>query len=97
MKMYWVNGGITPRILNLGIRWWWVVSFTSRPLYPRGEAPGAHCLGGWVGRRSGLDAVAKKKSIIAPAGKVNPGRLTRSLFLVLTELPRLHGRCGKVE
>ena len=24
------------------------------PLYPR-ERPGTHCVGGWVGRRSGLD------------------------------------------
>jgi hypothetical protein len=27
------NGGITPRILILGTRWMWVVSFTSRPPY----------------------------------------------------------------
>jgi hypothetical protein len=28
------SGGIAPHILNLDIRWSWVVSFTSRPLYP---------------------------------------------------------------
>jgi hypothetical protein len=32
-------GGIAPRILDLGIRWRLVVSFTSRPLYPRGKSP----------------------------------------------------------
>jgi len=27
------------RILHLGARWRWVVSFTPRPLYPRGKSP----------------------------------------------------------
>jgi len=31
--------GIAPRILDLGTRWIWVVSFTSRPLYPQGKSP----------------------------------------------------------
>jgi len=35
----WGSGGITPRILNLGTRWSWVVRFTSRPLYHRGKSP----------------------------------------------------------
>jgi len=34
-----VNGGTVPRILNMGIRWRWVVSFTPRPLYPQGNSP----------------------------------------------------------
>jgi hypothetical protein len=29
------SGGIAPRILNLGTRWRWVVSFTPSPLYPQ--------------------------------------------------------------
>jgi len=33
------NGGIAPRMLDLGTRWWWVVSFLTRPLYPRGKCP----------------------------------------------------------
>jgi hypothetical protein len=28
MKAYWGSGGIAPRILDLGTRWRWVVSFT---------------------------------------------------------------------
>jgi hypothetical protein len=32
--MYWGNGGIAPRILNLSARWRWVVSFILQPLYP---------------------------------------------------------------
>jgi hypothetical protein len=35
----WGSGGIDPRILDLGNRWWWVVSFTPRTLYPRGKSP----------------------------------------------------------
>jgi len=34
------NGDIAPRILNLGSRWGWVVSFTTRPHYPRGKIRG---------------------------------------------------------
>jgi len=34
MKAYWGSEGIAPRILDRGIRWRWLVSFTSRPLYP---------------------------------------------------------------
>jgi hypothetical protein len=39
MKAYWGSGGITPRILDLGTRWRWVVSFTARLLYPQGKSP----------------------------------------------------------
>jgi hypothetical protein len=35
MRTYWLSGGITPRILNFGTRWRWVVIFTPRPLYPQ--------------------------------------------------------------
>jgi len=38
MKTYWENGGIAPRVLNVGARWRWVVSFMSRPLYPRNKS-----------------------------------------------------------
>jgi hypothetical protein len=39
MKTYWGNGGTAPCILDLGTTWRWVVSFTSRPLYPQGKYP----------------------------------------------------------
>jgi len=32
MKTYGVNKGIDPRILNLGARWRWAVSFTQQSL-----------------------------------------------------------------
>jgi hypothetical protein len=37
MKTCWGSGGIAPCIINLVARWRWVVSFTPRRLYPRGE------------------------------------------------------------
>jgi hypothetical protein len=50
------------RIFNLGIRRRWVVSFTPRPLYPRGKIPpGTLWIGGWVDPRAGLDDVEKRK------------------------------------
>jgi hypothetical protein len=40
MKEYWrVEVRIAPRILDLGIGWRWVVSFTPLPLYPQGKSP----------------------------------------------------------
>jgi hypothetical protein len=51
-----------PRILDLGISWKQVVSFTPRPLYPRRRShPGAHWIGGWMDPRTGLDTVDKRK------------------------------------
>jgi hypothetical protein len=39
MKTYWGSGCIAPRILDLGTRWRWVVSFTPRQLYSQGKSP----------------------------------------------------------
>jgi hypothetical protein len=36
---YWGSGDTAPRIPNLDTRWRWIVSFTPRPLYPRGKRP----------------------------------------------------------
>jgi len=62
------SGGIVPRILKHGTRWRYVV--TSRPsrLTPGVKIPNSHRLGGWVGPRTGLDAMWKRKNpTIAPA------------------------------
>jgi hypothetical protein len=32
-------GGVAQHILDFGTTWWWVVSFTPRPLYPQVESP----------------------------------------------------------
>jgi hypothetical protein len=60
MEAYWGSGGIAP-LIDLGTGWGWVVSFTPRPLYLRERAPGTHWIGGWVGPRTVLDAVVKRK------------------------------------
>lgn len=39
MKIYEGSEGTAPRILNLGIRWKWAVSFTLRPLCAWGKSP----------------------------------------------------------
>jgi hypothetical protein len=38
-----------------------VVSFTTRPLYPRGNS-GVCCVGGWLGSRTSLNPMEKNKS-----------------------------------
>jgi len=66
--MYCGSVGLTPLILNFGIRWWSVVSFMLWPLYLLGMSP-QHPLEWKLGSpRASLDAVAKRKGcIIAPA------------------------------
>jgi hypothetical protein len=61
LKAYWGGGGTAPRILDLGTRQRWVVSFTPRPLYPQANSPATHWTGGWAGLRASLDAVVKRK------------------------------------
>jgi len=74
------NVGITSRILNVGIRWRWVVSFTPRPLYPAGRTPGTHRIQGWVGPSAGLDAVAKRKIPCPSREKNRPTRCTVTIW-----------------
>jgi hypothetical protein len=73
MKAYWRSGGIVPRILDLGTRRRWVVSFTPRPLYSQGKNPGIHWIRGWVDPRAGLDAVVKRKipPVIQPVAQLS--------------------------
>jgi hypothetical protein len=82
VKMYWGSGGSTPGILNLSARWNWMVSFTLRHFTPRKKAPGTHWIGGWVGPRAGLDAVAKRK-IPSSSWELSAGRPDRSVFQIV--------------
>jgi hypothetical protein len=57
---------------DLGTRWGWVVSVTTRPRFNLGErTPDTHCTGGWVGPRAGLAQRIEEKSF-APAGDRTP-------------------------
>jgi hypothetical protein len=70
-------------ILDLGTRWKWVVSFTPRPLYPRGNCPPprTHWIGGWVCPKIGLDTV-EKRTYLASAGNQTPAVLCSGQFLL---------------
>jgi hypothetical protein len=59
----WERGCIDPRFLEFSTSWRWVVSFTPRPLYPRGKSPwyplgrrldGSQNRSGWRGKRKFL-------------------------------------------
>jgi hypothetical protein len=71
MKTHWGVEVWLHSFFDLGTRWRWMVSFTTRPLYPRERAPSTHWIGGWVGSRAVLDAVMKKKCP-APRRESNP-------------------------
>jgi hypothetical protein len=53
---------IDPGALNVGISWMWVVNFTLRRLYLRGNNPWYPLDRGRVGPRTGLDDVEREKS-----------------------------------
>jgi hypothetical protein len=80
MKVYWWSGGIAPRILDLGTRWRWVVSFTSRPLYHKGKNPWYPLdrrLGG-PQSRSGRGGEEKNSQPLAGIKPYNPDSPARS-------------------
>jgi hypothetical protein len=55
-------------ILDLGYRWGWVVSVTTRPRFSPGEGtPGIPC-GGWVGLRAVLDTEVTIKVLLLQPG-----------------------------
>jgi hypothetical protein len=51
-----------------------VVSFTPRPLYPWGKSAGTHKIGSWVGPRTGLDDVKKRKLLTLLGLELRPLR-----------------------
>jgi hypothetical protein len=76
----WGSGGITPPFLTSALEggeW-----SASRPCqFTLGErAPGTHWEGDWMGPRTGLDAVEKRKTF-CPCRGSNPGRPANSLSL----------------
>jgi hypothetical protein len=77
MKTYWGSGGIAPHILDLGTRWRWMVSFTSRQLYLQGKNP-LYPLDRRLGgpqSRSGRGGEEKNSQ---PLPGLNPDRQARS-------------------
>jgi hypothetical protein len=89
MKTYWLNGGMAPRIFNLGTRWKLSASrrgrFTSRVKNSRYQF-----FGDWVGPRADLDAVAKRESPIT----TRVWNWTLDVQLVAWSLYWLNYRCS---
>jgi hypothetical protein len=72
MKAYGGSGCIDPHFLDLGTSWRRMVSFTPRPLNPRGKSPRYHWIRGWVDPRAGLDDVEKRKFLTLPGIEIRP-------------------------
>jgi hypothetical protein len=88
-KKDWGKLRQSTNILDFGTRLKWVVSFTTRPLYSQGKAPGTHWIGGRVGPRSGLDFM-EKRIIPRPCREPNHDRPVYIPDVISTELSRLH-------
>jgi hypothetical protein len=88
MKAYRGSGGIVPYILDLGTRWReWSASRHGR-FTPREGDSGTNWIGGWVGPRAGLDAVAKRK-ILNPSRDLEHPIIQPVVERYTTELFRL--------
>jgi hypothetical protein len=81
MEAYWGSEGVAPRILE------WSASRRDR-FTPRERAPDTRCIVGWVGPRTGLDAVVRRK-IPTPYRDSNPPFLQPVDQCYTTELSRL--------
>jgi hypothetical protein len=82
-QSFWVSGGISPSILNLGTGWRWVVSLKTwlhySPPPPIERAPVTCLAGGWVGPTVGVNAVNKRK-ISCTCRKSDPDSIAESLY-----------------
>jgi hypothetical protein len=68
MKAYRGSRSIAPLILNLGTRWWWVVSITPWTIYNREGTPVPNGIRCWVGLRAGLDVLGKRITVLPLTG-----------------------------
>jgi hypothetical protein len=88
MKVYRGRRRIAPLILKLGTRWWWVVNFTPRPLYPRERKPVITELEP-VWAPDLVWAFCRREKSLATTGIRTPDPPTRSEVAIPTTLPRL--------
>ena len=61
MLAYRGSRSIAPFFVTVGARWGWVVNITTRPHYFRVKNPDAHWIRGWVGSRTRLDDLEKRR------------------------------------
>jgi hypothetical protein len=88
MRAYWESRGISPRILDHGTRWRWVVSFTPWPLYPQGNNPW-HLLGRRLGgpqSRSGRGGEKKNSQTLPGLEPPIMQPITKRYTIVLSRL-----------
>jgi hypothetical protein len=100
MKMYWGSGGITPRILDLGTRSMWVVSFTPRPLYSQGRNPWYPLDRRLGGPQSRSGRGGEEKNSQPPPGLETPrimGRPVRKWSLYQLNYPGSELRCVRIK
>jgi len=62
-KIFNRSGGTAPLILNLGMRWRWMVSLTLQLLYLQRQNSGSYWIGGWMGPRGGLYILEQRKPL----------------------------------
>jgi hypothetical protein len=100
----WRSECIDPHFLDLGTSWKWVVSFTPRPLYPRGKSPNIHWIGGWIDPRAGLDNVEKRKFLTLSGLKLrllsHPARsqsLYRLCYLSSNTIKNIFSTCNTIK
>jgi hypothetical protein len=66
------SGCIDPRILVFGPSWRGVAASRPCRLTPGERAPDTYCIGGWVGPRTGLDDVERRKFLPLPGLELRP-------------------------
>jgi hypothetical protein len=72
MKIYGGGGGrYIAIILDHGIWWRWLVSFTYWPPYSRGKSPGYLCIG-WLGRSQSRSRRCEKRNCLPTARNWTP-------------------------
>jgi hypothetical protein len=80
MKTCGGSGGIAPHILNFDTEWRCEVSFTYRPLYPRGNSTRYPLDRGLIGPQSQSRSGGQEKRIPSlPSPWIEPGRPARNL------------------
>jgi hypothetical protein len=82
------SGVIAPCILDFGIMWRWVISFTSRPLYPQGRSP-SYPLGRRVGGPQSWSGRGGEEKDSQPLQGLEPPIIQPIAHRYTTELSRI--------
>jgi hypothetical protein len=88
MKAYLGSVGIVPRILDLGTRWRWVVSFTPRTFHLQGKSPW-YPLGRKLGGSQSRSGRGGEEKNSEPLPGLEPSNIQAVAQRYTIELPRL--------